>query len=389
MDSNTIKKLDKENIAHTYGRFDMVADHGKGAVCVDADGKEYIDFTSGIGVNSLGFCNDAWVKAVTEQASKLQHVSNLYYTGPGAELAGKLCSRTGMSKVFFCNSGAEANECAIKTARKYGNESSSGHKHKIITMKESFHGRTLATVTATGQDNFHKLFDPFLAGFDYCSANDTEELKQKVDDETCAVMMEMIQGEGGLNVLSSEFVQAAAEICRDRDVLFIIDEVQTGVGRTGKFFSYEHFGVHPDIVTFAKGIGGGLPIGGVLFDKKTSEVLQPGDHGSTYGANPVACAGALEVMKQMDQELLDDIAAKGSYIVSELKAIDKVEEVTGMGMMLGFRASGIEAKDIVAACLEKGLMTLTAKDKVRMLPPLTITKEEIDRGLEIIRTVLA
>ena len=293
-----------------------------------------------------------------------------------------------MSKVFFGNSGAEANEAAIKTARKYGTTRKGNNVNKIITLENSFHGRTMATITATGQDHYHKYFTPFVDGFRYCRANDAEQLKDLVDDETCAVMMEMIQGEGGVLNLDAEFVRAAADICAQRDILFISDEVQTGIGRTGKLFANEHFGVKPDIVTFAKGIGGGLPIGGTLMGEKCCDVLQPGDHGTTYGGNPVACAGACEVLSRIDDAFLKDVENKGRYLKSELMKIPQVKSVSGMGLMLGVEIEGKEAAEAVKEALESGLMILTAKNKVRMLPPLTITYDELDEGIEIFKKVL-
>ena len=389
MNSNEIKKLDSERIVATYNRYDMVADSGKGAKCVSVDGKEYIDFTAGIGVNSLGFCDEGWVKAVTAQLNKLQHVSNLYYTEPQVKVASMLTERTGLSKVFFGNSGAEANEAAIKTARKYGSVNKGIEKNRIITLNNSFHGRTMATITATGQEGYHKFFTPFLDGFDYCDANDIEGMKKLIGSSTCAVMMEMIQGEGGVMNLDADFVREAGKLCEENDVLFIADEVQTGIGRTGKLFAYEHFGVKPDIVTFAKGIGGGLPIGGAIFGEKCCDVLEPGNHGTTYGGNPVACAGAVEVLTRMDDEFLAEVGRKGEYLKEKLLAIPHIKSVSGMGLMLGAETDGKEAGQVVKDALDMGLMVLTAKDKVRMLPPLTITYEEIDAGLEILRKALA
>ena len=388
MNKEMIRETDKKKIVSTYSRYDMAADRGKGACCYDTDGKEYIDFTTGIGVNSLGFCDDSWIGAVTAQLKKLQHASNLFYTEPQLKVAEMLTERTGMSKVFFGNSGAEANEAAIKTARKYGTTRKGNNVNKIITLENSFHGRTMATITATGQDHYHKYFTPFVDGFRYCRANDAEQLKDLVDDETCAVMMEMIQGEGGVLNLDAEFVRAAADICAQRDILFIADEVQTGIGRTGKLFAYEHFGVKPDIVTFAKGIGGGLPIGGTLMGEKCCDVLQPGDHGTTYGGNPVACAGACEVLSRIDDAFLKDVENKGRYLKSELMKIPQVKSVSGMGLMLGVEIEGKEAAEAVKEALESGLMILTAKNKVRMLPPLTITYDELDEGIEIFKKVL-
>ena len=388
MNKEMIRETDTKKIVSTYSRYDMAADRGKGACCYDTDGKKYIDFTAGIGVNSLGFCDDSWIGAVTAQLKKLQHASNLFYTEPQLKVAEMLTERTGMSKVFFGNSGAEANEAAIKTARKYGTTRKGNNVNKIITLENSFHGRTMATITATGQDHYHKYFTPFVDGFRYCRANDAEQLKDLVDDETCAVMMEMIQGEGGVLNLDAEFVRAAADICAQRDILFIADEVQTGIGRTGKLFAYEHFGVKPDIVTFAKGIGGGLPIGGTLMGEKCCDVLQPGDHGTTYGGNPVACAGACEVLSRIDDAFLKDVENKGRYLKSELMKIPQVKSVSGMGLMLGVEIEGKEAAEAVKEALESGLMILTAKNKVRMLPPLTITYDELDEGIEIFKKVL-
>lgn len=388
MNSNEIKTLDKEKIVGTYGRYDMAADHGKGAVCVSVDGKEYIDFTSGIGVNSLGFCDDKWVAAVTEQLGKLQHVSNLFYTEPQVKVADILTSRTGLKKVFFGNSGAEANEAAIKTARKYGNTVKDGGANQIITLNNSFHGRTMATITATGQEHYHHFFDPFVGGFKYCDANDIAGLEKLADDSVCAIMMEMIQGEGGVVPLDREFVKAAEKICREKGILLIIDEVQTGIGRSGKLFAYEHFGIKPDIVTFAKGIGGGLPIGGTLFGEKCCDVLQPGDHGTTYGGNPVACAGALAVLERIDDDFLKEVEEKGAYMKKKILGFQAVKEVSGMGLMMGISIEGKEAADVVKTALENGLMSLTAKDRIRLLPPLTITYDEIDKGLSILEDAL-
>lgn len=379
-----IQEMDKEYIVGTYNRFDLAIDHGKGARCVSVDGKEYIDFTSGIGVNCLGYCDEGWVDAVTNQIGKLQHCSNLFYSEPQVRTASMLVERTGMNKVFFSNSGAEANEAAIKTARKYGTQNKGENCNKIITLVNSFHGRTMATITATGQDKYHRYFTPFLDGFIYCPANDIETLESLISDQVCAVMLEMVQGEGGVLNLDGEFVQAVAKLCADNDVLFIADEVQTGIGRTGKLFAYEHFDVKPDIVSFAKGIGGGLPIGGAIFGKKTCNVLQPGDHGTTYGGNPVATAGAAYILERMDEEFLEAVRNKGDYLRNALLQCNKVKSVSGMGLMLGVEVEDKEASDVVNEALSRGLMALTAKDKIRLLPPLTITKEEIDEGVAIL-----
>ena len=389
MNKEEIKKLDQEKIVGTYSRYDMVADHGKGTRCVSVDGKEYIDFTAGIGVNCLGFCDDGWVEAVTAQLKKLQHVSNLFYSEPQVKAADLLTKRTGLKKVFFGNSGAEANEAAIKTARKYGTTQRGVHVNKIISLANSFHGRTMATITATGQEKYHKFFTPFLEGFKYCEANNIEQLKSLVDDDTCAIMMEMVQGEGGVFDLDPDFVKAAEQLCHEHDLVFIVDEVQTGIGRTGKLFAYEYFDVTPDIVTFAKGIGGGLPIGGVLFGEKCCDVLKPGDHGTTYGGNPVACAGAVEVLTRIDDAFLEEVQKKSAYLKDKLQALPHVTSVSGLGLMLGVSLEGKEAPDVVKKALEEGLMVLTAKDKVRLLPPLTITYDEIDQGVEILKKALS
>ncbi len=389
MNKTEIQKLDKEKIMGTYSRYDMVADHGKGAKCVSVDGKEYVDFTAGIGVNCLGFCDDGWVKAVTAQLNKLQHVSNLFYSEPQVKAADLLTKRTGLKKVFFGNSGAEANEAAIKTARKYGTTQRGDHVNKIISLANSFHGRTMATITATGQEKYHKFFTPFLEGFKYCEANNIEQLRSLVDDDVCAIMMEMVQGEGGVLNLDPAFVKAAEELCHEHDLVFIVDEVQTGIGRTGKLFAYEYFDVVPDIVTFAKGIGGGLPIGGALFGAKCADVLKPGDHGTTYGGNPVACAGAVEVLTRMDDAFLEEVQKKSDYLKKELQALPHVTNISGLGMMLGVSVEGREAGEVVKKALEEGLMILTAKDRIRLLPPLTITYDEIDQGIEILRKALS
>lgn len=385
---NNYKAIDSENIANTYARADELLVSGKGVLCIDSNGRELIDFSSGIGVNSLGFCDDEWVKAVAGQAAALQHVSNLFYSEPQIKLAKALTGRTGMSKVFFANSGAEANECAIKTARKYGNAGSDGKRNEIVTLKNSFHGRTVATITATGQDEFHQYFYPFAEGFRYCEAGSIDELDSVVGENTCALMLEMIQGEGGVIVMDKDYVKAAAELCCQKDVLLIVDEVQTGIGRTGTFFAYEQYDIEPDMVTFAKGIGGGLPIGGVLFNEKTMDILQPGDHGTTFGGNPVVCAGALAVMNKLTPEFLCEVAAKGEYLAARLKNIPGIIDVDGLGLMMGFRVENKTPSEVVAECLAAGLMTLTAHGKVRLLPPLVIGYDMIDKGLEIIAAVV-
>ncbi|MDL2233292.1 aspartate aminotransferase family protein [Ruminococcaceae bacterium OttesenSCG-928-L11] len=384
-----IKKLDKQYVANTYARNDLDASSGTGAVCVDGSGKKYIDFTSGIGVNSLGFTNPAWVDAVKSQLDNLAHISNLFYTTPQMQLAKLLCEKTGMCRVFFGNSGAEANEGAIKTARKYGSDKYGPQRNEIITLVNSFHGRTIATLAATGQDVFHKNFGPFPEGFVYANANDIADLQAKVSDKTCAIMIECVQGEGGIIPLEKSFTNAIAAICAEKDILLVIDEVQTGVGRTGKFLSCEHYGLRPDIVTLAKGLGGGLPIGAVLFGEKTKDTLGLSDHGSTFGGNPVVCAGAIEVIKAMDGKFLDSVAETGAYLAESLKKLDHVKGVTGKGLMLGVEpADGLVAGSIVKTGIKHGIFLLTAKSKVRFLPPLTISKDEIDSGLAILQEVL-
>lgn len=383
-----VKRMDQEKIVGSYARYDLVADHGKGAICVDEDGKEYIDFTAGIGVNSLGFCDDGWIRAVTKQLKKLQHASNLFYTEPQTRVADILTERTGMRKVFFANSGAEANEAAMKVARKYSNNKYGTDINWIMTLENSFHGRTMAAITATGQAGYHKEFYPFLKHYLYCKPNDLEDLRRKVTDKTCAIMVEIIQGEGGVANLEQGFVKEVEALCRQKDMVFIVDEVQTGIGRTGKLFAYEYFDVKPDIVTFAKGIGGGLPIGGALFGEKVCDVLRPGNHGTTYGGNPVACAGALEVLERMDEAFLKEVREKGDYMKEKLSAFPQVASVSGMGLMIGVELKEKDAKKVVAHALENGLMALTAKEKIRLLPPLTITYEEIDKGLKILEHAL-
>ncbi|MDD6310858.1 MAG: acetylornithine/succinylornithine family transaminase [Firmicutes bacterium] len=388
MNGEEIKKIESEKIVHTYGRYDVVAESGKGATLKDVNGKEYIDFTSGIGVNSFGFCDDEWVKAVCEQAGKMQHISNLYYTEPCVKLADLLTEKTGMAKAFFCNSGAEANETAIKIARKYGSTVKGVRSNRIITLIDSFHGRTMATITATGQDHYHEFFTPFVDGFSYCQPGDIEGLKKLMGADVCAIMIEMIQGEGGVLDLDGEFVSAISNLCKENDCLLIVDEVQTGAGRTGKMFAYQHYGLEPDVVTFAKGVGGGLPIGGVICNEKTCDILVPGDHGTTFGGNPVACAGAVSVVSRMDDAFLAAVTAKGEKIRAALAGLDEVEAISGKGMMVGIKLKNKKAGDVVNAGIEAGLLLLTAKDKVRLLPPLSISDAELEKGLEILKGLL-
>lgn len=384
-----IKSNDENYVAQTYGRFPVAIEKGKGAVCTDFDGKEYIDFSSGIGVNSLGFCDDGWIKAVTNQLCTLQHISNIYYTKPCTMVAKLLCEKTGMKKVFFSNSGAESNEGAIKCARKYSFDKYGEGRNKIVTLVNSFHGRTVTTLAATGQDVFHNYFYPFTEGFVYAQANNIDSLKKALDGSVCAVMMELIQGEGGVMPLDPDFVKETKKLCNEKDILLIIDEVQTGVGRTGALFAYQNYGINPDIVTTAKGIGGGLPLGCILFSEKTEKVFKAGDHATTFGGNPVATAGAEYILSKMDEDFLNEVKAKGEYIKEKILKMPHVEGVDGMGMMLGVRLDGgLKSADVVKKGIEKGVLLLTAKAKVRLLPPLTITYDEIDKGLSLLEECL-
>ena len=388
-DFMSIISLDKEYVAGTYGRFPVELVSGKGATVTDVNGKEYIDLGSGIGVTSFGFGDEQWLAAVTAQLNKLQHTSNLYYTEPCAKLAKLLCEKTGMKKVFFANSGAEANECAIKVARKYSAQKKGADCYTIVTLVNSFHGRTLTTLAATGQDHFHKDFQPLTPGFVHVPANDCEALKAAVAEHKVAgIMMEAVQGEGGVNPLTLEFAQCAAQLCRELDIPLIMDEVQTGNGRTGKLYGYMHFGITPDIVSTAKGLGGGLPIGAVLMGEKVQYVLGPGDHGSTYGGNPVCCAGALSVLERLDDHFLSAVRRKSGYVFSSLYNAPGIESVTGLGLMVGVKTTK-PAKEVVAACIEKGVLCLTAKDKVRLLPALSISMDELSRAIEIFKSVCA
>ena len=377
-----IKKLDDEYVMHTYGRYPLAIDSGKSATCFAPDGKAYIDFTSGIGVNSMGFSDPGWVAAVTAQLHKFQHISNLYYTEPCVLAAKLLCEKSGMKKVFFGNSGAEANEGVIKAARKYSFQKYGAGRSTIVALENSFHGRTMAALSATGQAAYHNFFFPFVNGFVFAQANDISDTLGKLTDDVCAVMMEMVQGEGGVLPLEKEYVQAVYQACQEKDILFIVDEVQAGIGRTGSFYSYQQFGIQPDLVSSAKGLGGGLPIGAVLFGEKTEEVLVPGDHGSTFGGNPVVCAGAVEILNRMDDAFLAEVAKKGEYLKEALLKMNHVTEVAGMGMMLGIELD-TDVKPIVNTLMENGLLVLTAKHKMRLLPPLNITQEELEQGLQI------
>lgn len=385
---NKYKEIDDQYIAHCYARFPICIKSGQGAYVFDTEGKKYLDFTAGIGVNGLGYAYQPWVQAVQKQAANLVHISNLFYNEPVLELAQKLVKRTGMSRVFFQNSGAESNEGAIKVAHKYANDTYHGQRNEILTLVNSFHGRTMETLVATGQDVFHQKFDPFPTGFDYVVANSIESLEAKVNEHTEAIMMEMVQGEGGVNALDPAFVQKVQEICDAKDILLIIDEVQTGIGRTGTFFAYEQYGIHPDIVSFAKGIANGIPMGGVLLSEKVKDVINYGDHGSTFAGNPLAAAAANVVMDTMTPTFLEEVKEKGQLIKTSIEKMPHVKSVTGLGMMIGVELDGLDAKEVLAQCRDKGVLFLTAKTKIRMLPPLIMTTSEIQEGMKVLQSVL-
>ncbi len=380
------KELDKAYVAGTYNRFDAALKYGRGSTVYDEDGKEYIDFGSGIAVNSFGIGDDEWKQAIVNQLDKIQHTSNLYYNENGAALAEMLCIKTGMKKVFFSNSGAEANECAIKAARKYGTDKNPD-KNVIITLENSFHGRTVTTLSATGQEVFHKNFTPFTEGFIHIPANDIAALNAAISDNVCAIMIETVQGEGGVNVLSKEFLEELEKVTTDKDILLIVDEVQTGNGRCGALYSYMKLGLTPDIVSTAKGLAGGLPMGATLLGERVKDTLTAGTHGSTFGANPVCAAAAISVIKRLDDKFLTAVEGKGDYIKAQLEKIRGVKSVSGMGLMMGIETEK-NASEVVKKCLEKGLLVLTAKTKVRLLPALNISKEEIDKGIAILREVI-
>lgn len=388
MNSDKLKKNDANCIANTYARFDVCIKQGKGSTCEDYDGQRYIDFSSGIGVNSLGFCDESWSKAVCKQAKKLNHTSNLFYTAPDVKLAKKLCTRTGYDKVFFANSGAEANEGAIKLARKKSFDKYGSNRSTIISLVNSFHGRTVTTLSATGQDVFHNYFYPFTEGFVFAKANDLDDLKQKLDDSVCGILCELIQGEGGVIPLDKEYVQAVAKLCEEHDLTFIVDEVQTGIGRTGTLLCSEQYGVRPNVTTLAKGLGGGLPIGAVLMDEQSSQVLGYGDHATTFGGNPIVCAGANAVLDALTPELLEGVSQRSDYIRRVLESIDEVEAVDGIGLMLGVTLKTKKSVEVLRACAKSGLLVLTAKHKIRLLPPLNISWMELEQGLKILKDVL-
>ena len=380
-----IIKTDNEYVANTYARFPLVLKEGKGSLVYDETGREYIDMGSGIGVTAFGIADDEWQAAAAKQLGKLQHMSNLYYTEPCAELAKLLCAKTGMKKVFFANSGAEANECAIKTARKWGCENKGEEYSTIVTLVNSFHGRTITTLAATGQEHYHEDFKPLTPGFVYAEANDLESVKKLVaENKVCAVMFECVQGEGGVIPLTAQFVQGLAELAEKENFLLIADEVQTGNGRTGELYAYMNFGIKPDIVSTAKGLGGGLPLGACLMGEKTGNVLKFGDHGSTFGGNPVCCAGALSIISRIDGELLSQVKQKSKYIIDELSGADGVESVSGMGLMLGIKTKK-PVKDVLNECMANGVLCLTAKDKLRLLPALNIPMDVLEKAVSIIK----
>ncbi len=381
----TIKEIDKAYIANTYARFDLQLERGKGSLVYDENGKEYIDLGTGIAVNAFGVADEAWVNAVTAQLGKLQHSSNLYYSEPCAKLAQTLCVRTGMKKVFFSNSGAEANECAIKAARKYG-EIKKGKDHfMIVTLKNSFHGRTITTLSATGQDVFHEHFTPMTDGFLHAAANDYEEMETLVKThKCCAVMLELVQGEGGVTALDKEYVKAVAALAKREDLLLVVDEVQTGNGRTGTLYAFEQYGITPDVVTTAKGLGGGLPIGATMLGEKAEGLFTPGLNGSTFGGNPVCAAGALSVLQRIDDTLLQEVQDKSAYIFESLKNAKGVKSVTGLGLMIGVECEK-DASAVIAGCMARGVLVIKAKNKVRLLPALNIPFELLKKAITILK----
>ena len=384
---NNIKEKDQKYVANTYARFPLTLVRGEGSKVYDDNGKEYIDLGTGIAVNTFGFSDKEWIAAVTEQLGKLQHTSNLYYSEPCARLAEMLCERTGMKKVFFSNSGAEANECAIKAARKYGADKKGEGYHTIITLKNSFHGRTLTTLAATGQDSFHRDFTPLTEGFVYADANDIDAIKKLLgENKCCAVMFEVVQGEGGVNPLDADYLKELAALAQKEDILLIADEVQIGNGRSGELYGYMNFGITPDIVSTAKGLAGGLPIGATLLGERVKDVYTPGLHGSTFGGNPISCAAAINVISRIDEALLGEVKEKSEYIFDTLSGAAGVESVTGLGLMIGVKTTR-PAGDVIAECMERGVLVIKAKDKVRMLPALNIPMDQLKTAINILKEV--
>ena len=391
MTSEAIKGLTHQHIMNTYGRFPVALDHGEGATLYDPEGRAYIDFTSGIGVTALGYGNPLWAEAVAYQAKKLNHVSNLFYTEPPARLAEVLCQRTGASAVFFANGGGEANEGLIKLARKYSFDKYGQGRSTIITLQNSFHGRTITTLKATGQDVFHNYFFPFTEGFRYAPANDLEALKAQDQGDVCAVMVELVQGEGGVLPLDKEYVKAVEALCAEKDWLLLVDEVQTGIGRTGTLFAFQQYGILPDAASFAKGIAGGLPMSGILANEKCRDVLGPGMHATTFGANPVCAAAGLVVQEILSDEFLKEVRGKGEYLRRGVEALNLpcFGKTRGLGLMIGIEVrEGLTNKDIANKLIENGLLILTAGPGMRLLPPLVITKDEMDKGLTIMKQTL-
>ena len=385
--TNNIKNADKEYIASTYGRFDLEIVNGRGSLVYDETGKEYIDMATGIAVNTFGFCDKEWQEAVISQLGSFQHTSNLYYSRPCVRLAELLAERTGCKKTFFSNSGAEANECAIKTARKWALENKGEGYYNIITLKNSFHGRTVTTLAATGQDVFHTTFNPFTEGFLYAEANKLDTVEKLIKENKCgAVMMELVQGEGGVLALNKDFVDGVAALCKENNMLLVIDEVQTGNGRSGCLYAFQHYGINPDIVTTAKGLGGGLPIGATMFFEKTENTLTAGTHGSTFGGNPVSCAGAVNIIERIDEALLNGVKERSEYIINELSNAEGVKSVSGLGLMLGIETCR-DATVVVKECMERGVLPIKAKNKVRLLPALNIPMEQLKRAIDVIKSV--
>ena len=384
-----IKQSDQQFIANTYARYDLVAVSGDSVDICGSGGEELIDLSSGIGVNIFGVSDPEWKAAVIAQLDKLQHISNHFYTGPQTELAKLLCEKTDMKKVFFGNSGAEANECAIKAARKYSFDKYGAGRSTIISLVNSFHGRTMATLSATGQENMHTAFAPMLPGFVYVPANDIEAAMSAASDDVCAIMLELIQGEGGVLPLEQGYVTAVAKLCAERDILLVLDEVQTGNGRTGTLYAYMQYGITPDILTTAKGLGGGLPIGACLLGEKTENTLGTGSHGSTFGGNPVCAAGAVSVISRLTDGLMAEVQRKGELIRAELKGAKGVKSVSGLGLMVGIEIESGDSRSVVEKCLKLGVIVLTAKEKVRLLPPLNIPDEKLLKALGILKGVLA
>ena len=384
-----IQKLDQTYVANTYARFPVTIVKGKGSLVWDDAGKEYIDLSTGIAVDIFGVADEQWMAAVTAQLGTLQHISNLFYTGPCAQLAQMLCEKTGMKKVFFGNSGAEANECAIKAARKYAEDKKGKEYYTIITLKNSFHGRTITTLAATGQYVFHHDFTPLTEGFVYAEPNELADLERLLAENKCAaVMMEVVQGEGGVMPLDEAYVKGAAKLCAEQDVLLICDEVQIGNGRSGMLYGYMNYGVQPDIVSTAKGLAGGLPLGATMLGEKVKDVLDAGSHGSTFGGNPVCCAGAINVLSRLDDAMLAGVRERAAYIRQELEGAKGVVSVSGLGLMLGIKTEK-DAAGIIAACREKGVIVIKAKDKLRLLPALNIPMEQLKKAVAVIKECCA